>query len=79
MSEFRELDQVGYVGPRRKVSNFSRAGEMTFINTGDVGTIIMAHTPSVFDVEFSNFDGTTLLWTVLEAAELEMVKANATH
>jgi hypothetical protein len=79
MSEFRELDQVRYVGPRRKVSNLSREGGMKFINTGDVGIIIMAHIPSVFDVEFSNFEGTTWLWTVLEVAELEMVKPNAPH
>jgi Domain of unknown function (DUF4926) len=52
---------------------------MKFINTGDVGTIVVAHTPSVFDIEFSNFDGTTWLWTELEAAELEIVKINAPH
>jgi hypothetical protein len=79
MSEFRELDEVRFVGPRKKVNNFARAGEMKFINPGDVGTIVMAHTPSVFDVEFSHTDGTTWLWTLIEAADLEMVKPNAPH
>jgi Domain of unknown function (DUF4926) len=76
MSVFRELDWVKYTGPRKKVSNLSGANEMKYINTGEVGCIVTAHTPSVFDVEFINADGTTRLWTVLEAAQLEMVRPN---
>ncbi len=76
MSVFRELDWVRYIGPRKRVSNFSSADEMKYINTGEVGCIVTAHTPSVFDVEFINTDGTTRLWTVLEATQLEMVIPN---
>jgi hypothetical protein len=74
-----ELDQVRYVGPTRQVSNLSCPVDMKTINSGDIGYIVQLHTPTVFDVAFSNPDGTTRVWTVLEAEELEMVKPSRTH
>lgn len=80
MNKFKDLDIVALTEDRQ-TTHFETGNPITLYK-GQVGTIVMEYDGEVFEVEFSNNDGTTYAMETIPANQLmllhyELVKAIA--
>ncbi|MDJ0658421.1 MAG: DUF4926 domain-containing protein [Crocosphaera sp.] len=80
MNTFKELDIVALTQDRQ--TTHFETGQRITLYKGQVGTIVMDYDGNVFEVEFSNNDGTTYAMETISANQLmllhyDLVKAIA--
>ncbi|HAC65528.1 MAG TPA: DUF4926 domain-containing protein [Cyanothece sp. UBA12306] len=80
MKTFKELDIVALTEDRQ--TTHFETGEPITLYKGQVGTIVMEYDGKVFEVEFSNNDGTTYAMETIPTNQLmllhyELVEATA--
>jgi hypothetical protein len=71
MNKFKDLDIVALTEDRQ--TNHFETGELITLSKGQVGTIVMEYDGEVFEVEFSNNDGTTYAMETIPANQLMLL------
>lgn len=71
MNTFKELDIVALTEDRQ--TTHFETGEAITLYKGQVGTIVMEYDDEVFEVEFSNNDGTTYAMETIPANQLMLL------
>lgn len=71
MTPFKELDLVALTEDRQ--TTHFETGEPITLYKGQVGTIVMEYDGNVFEVEFSNNDGTTYAMETIPANQLMLL------
>ena len=71
MNKFKDLDIVALTEDRQ--TTHFETGELIILSKGQVGTIVMEYDGEVFEVEFSNNDGTTYAMETIPADQLMLL------
>lgn len=71
MTPFKELDLVALTEDRQ--TTHFETGEPITLYKGQVGTIVIEYDGNVFEVEFSNNDGTTYAMETIPANQLMLL------
>jgi hypothetical protein len=71
MNKFKDLDIVALTEDRQ--TTHFETGELITLYKGQVGTIVMEYDGEVFEVEFSNNDGTTYAMETIPANQLMLL------
>ena len=71
MNKFKDLDIVALTEDRQ--TTHFETGELIALYKGQVGTIVMEYDGEVFEVEFSNNDGTTYAMETIPANQLMLL------
>ena len=71
MNKFKDLDIVALTEDRQ--TTHFETGEPITLYKGQVGTIVMEYDGEVFEVEFSNNDGTTYAMETIPANQLMLL------
>ena len=71
MNKFKDLDIVALTEDRQTIH--FETGELITLSKGQVGTIVMEYDGEVFEVEFSNNDGTTYAMETIPANQLMLL------
>lgn len=71
MNKFKDLDIVALTEDRQ--TTHFETGEPITLYKGQVGTIVMEYEGEVFEVEFSNNDGTTYAMETIPANQLMLL------
>ncbi len=71
MNKFKDLDIVALTEDRQ--TTHFETGEPITLYKGQVGTIVMEYDGEVFEVEFSNNDGTTYAMETISANQLMLL------
>ena len=71
MNKFKDLDIVALTEDRQ--TTHFETGELIILSKGQVGTIVMEYDGEVFEVEFSNNDGTTYAMETIPANQLMLL------